>query len=75
MDNWHLVSSHEAIRSIFEFLMINSLSHKVQLLSVHLPDEQTVVFTEENMKTVPPISQAGAGGSKAYHTESILCTL
>ena len=46
-----LVCSHEALWRIFEF-PTNSLSHKVQRLSVHLPDEQTVVFTEENMEEV-----------------------
>ena len=46
-----LVSSHEAIWRIFEF-PTNSLSHHVQRLSVHLPNQQTVVFTEENMEQV-----------------------
>ena len=45
------ISSHEAMWRILEF-PTNSLSHLVHRLSLHLPDEQTVVFNGENMHQV-----------------------
>jgi hypothetical protein len=49
--NARYISANEAIWRIFEF-PTNSLSHKVERLSIHLPDEQCVVFTEQNAETV-----------------------
>ena len=52
--NWadsRYISAHEALWRIFDF-PTNSLSHTVQRLSVHLPGEQNVTFTEENMQSV-----------------------
>ena len=45
------ISSHEALWRIFGF-PTNALSHAVHRLSIHLPNEQNVVFTEENMERV-----------------------
>ena len=55
------ISFHESIWRIFEFAT-NFISHKVQRLSVHLPNEQ--VFTEKNMEE---IAQA-----EAHHLNSIV---
>ena len=52
--NWadsRYISAHEALWRIFDF-PTNSLSHTVQRLSVHLPGEQNVTFTEENIQSV-----------------------
>ena len=45
------MSSHEALWRIFDF-PTNALSHVVHRLSIHLPNEQTVVFTEENAESI-----------------------
>ncbi len=45
------ISAHEALWRIFDF-PTNSLTHTVQRLSVHLPGEQNVTFTEKNMQSV-----------------------
>ena len=45
------ISSHEAMWRILEF-PTNSISHFVHRLSIHLPEEQNVTFTEENMEHV-----------------------
>jgi hypothetical protein len=54
LKNWadsRYISAHEAIWRLLEY-PTNSLSHVVHRLSLHLPGQHNVVFTEENMERV-----------------------
>jgi hypothetical protein len=43
------ISAHEAVWRMLDFLT-NALSHTVHRLSIHLPGEHNVLFTEENIE-------------------------